>query len=132
MNRTHYIISQFFISFEDDLLRLFGSDRFRPMLEKLSGGEGEDSEQAVALILAFGMTMNFTFNEDGTGSTDSTYQDETQRAAFTYTVEDGKLTMTPEAEEGEAAAEPEEIDFRIEDGKLYMTMDDQTLIFSKK
>ncbi len=26
--------SQFFISFEDDLLRLFGSDRFRPMLEK--------------------------------------------------------------------------------------------------
>ncbi|MBQ4090024.1 MAG: preprotein translocase subunit SecA [Clostridia bacterium] len=27
--------SQFFVSFEDDLLRLFGSDRFRPMLEKL-------------------------------------------------------------------------------------------------
>ncbi len=27
--------SQFFISFEDDLMRLFGSDRFRPMLEKM-------------------------------------------------------------------------------------------------
>ena len=36
--------SQFFISFEDDLLRLFGSDRFRPMLEKLSGsGQGEEA-----------------------------------------------------------------------------------------
>ena len=35
--------SQFFISFEDDLLRLFGSDRFKPMLEKLSG----DGEEAI-------------------------------------------------------------------------------------
>ncbi|MBR7187610.1 MAG: SEC-C domain-containing protein [Clostridia bacterium] len=35
--------SQFFISFEDDLLRLFGSDRFRPMLEKLSGGAEEEA-----------------------------------------------------------------------------------------
>ncbi len=34
--------SQFFISFEDDLLRLFGSDRFKPMLEKLAG-EGEEA-----------------------------------------------------------------------------------------
>jgi len=36
--------SQFFISFEDDLMRLFGSDRFRPMLEKLSGQEEEAIE----------------------------------------------------------------------------------------
>ena len=35
--------SQFFISFEDDLMRLFGSDRFRPMLEKLSGGAEEEA-----------------------------------------------------------------------------------------
>ncbi len=35
--------SQFFISFEDDLMRLFGSDRFRPMLEKLSGGQAEEA-----------------------------------------------------------------------------------------
>ena len=34
--------SQFFISFEDDLMRLFGSDRFRPMLQKLSAG-GEEA-----------------------------------------------------------------------------------------
>ena len=34
--------SQFFISFEDDLLRLFGSDRFKPMLEKLSGAGGPE------------------------------------------------------------------------------------------
>ena len=37
--------SQFFISFEDDLLRLFGSDRFKPMLEKLSGSDG--AEEAI-------------------------------------------------------------------------------------
>ena len=36
--------SQFFISFEDDLMRLFGSDRFRPMLEKLSGSNEEAIE----------------------------------------------------------------------------------------
>ena len=35
--------SQFFISFEDDLMRLFGSDRFRPMLEKLAGGQNEEA-----------------------------------------------------------------------------------------
>ena len=35
--------SQFFISFEDDLMRLFGSDRFRPMLEKLAAGGEEEA-----------------------------------------------------------------------------------------
>ena len=35
--------SQFFISFEDDLMRLFGSDRFRPMLEKLSKDGQEEA-----------------------------------------------------------------------------------------
>ena len=34
--------SQFFVSFEDDLMRLFGSDRFKPMLEKLTAG-GEEA-----------------------------------------------------------------------------------------
>ena len=34
--------SQFFISFEDDLMRLFGSDRFRPILQKLTA-EGEEA-----------------------------------------------------------------------------------------
>ena len=36
--------SQFFISFEDDLMRLFGSDRFKPMLDKLAGGGDEAIE----------------------------------------------------------------------------------------
>ncbi len=35
--------SQFFISFEDDLMRLFGSDRFQPMLKKLTA----DGEEAI-------------------------------------------------------------------------------------
>ena len=42
--------SQFFISFEDDLMRLFGSDRFRPMLEKLSGGGNDDVPVDFALV----------------------------------------------------------------------------------
>ena len=37
--------SQFFVSFEDDLMRLFGSDRFKPMLEKLTAG-GEEAIEA--------------------------------------------------------------------------------------
>ena len=32
--------SQFFVSFEDDLLRLFGSDRIKPMVDKLITDEG--------------------------------------------------------------------------------------------
>ena len=39
--------SQFFISFEDDLMRLFGSDRFRPMLERLS----KSGEEAIEFSL---------------------------------------------------------------------------------
>ena len=39
--------SQFFISFEDDLMRLFGSDRFRPMLERLTAGGEEAIEFSV-------------------------------------------------------------------------------------
>jgi len=35
--------SQFFISFEDDLMRLFGSERFQPMLQKLSNAGGEEA-----------------------------------------------------------------------------------------
>ena len=34
--------SRFYVSFEDDLMRLFGSDRFKPMLEKLTAA-GEDA-----------------------------------------------------------------------------------------
>ena len=31
--------SQFFISLEDDLMRLFGSDRFKPLMDKLTGDD---------------------------------------------------------------------------------------------
>ncbi len=34
--------SRFFLSFDDDLLRIFGGDRFRGMMESLAGGDGED------------------------------------------------------------------------------------------
>ncbi|MBQ1820330.1 MAG: lipocalin family protein [Clostridia bacterium] len=94
----------------------------------LAGGEGEDAEQAVAMMMAFGMTMTFTFNEDGTGSEDASFRDETQSVPFTYTAENGKLTMVPQVEDQETS----ESDYRIEDGKLYLTVDDQALIFTKK
>ncbi len=39
--------SQFFISLEDDLMRLFGSDRIRPMVEKLGLEEGQAIEYGI-------------------------------------------------------------------------------------
>ena len=41
--------SQFFISFEDDLMRLFGSDRVRPIVEKLAG-QGDDVPVDFSLV----------------------------------------------------------------------------------
>ena len=42
--------SQFFISFEDDLMRLFGSDRFKPMIQKLSAGGDDDMPVDFTLV----------------------------------------------------------------------------------
>ena len=94
----------------------------------LTGGEGEETQQVVAMMMAFGMTMTFTFEKDGKGSMDATYGEETQSTAFTYEAKDGKLIMTSENEEDGVS----ESDFRIEDGKLYITVDGEALIFTKK
>ena len=94
----------------------------------LIGGEGEESEQYVAMMAAMAMTISFNFNEDGTGSMDTFYGSEFQSMAYTYTAEGGKLTMVPQSE-GESTAESP---YRIEDGKLYMSIGDQVMIFSKR
>ena len=45
--------SQFFISLEDDLMRLFGSDRVRPMIEKmLASGKMNETDALEYGILA--------------------------------------------------------------------------------
>lgn len=91
---------------------------------KLSDGTDEQSKQAVELMKAFGMEMKITFKEDGTGSMETSMGGETQAVAFTYTYENGTLTMT-ETESGSS------IDARIDGNKLIMEQDGAGLIFKK-
>ena len=88
---------------------------------ELSDGEGEEAQQSVQMLLAFGMTMEFTFNADGTGSMSTSYADETSTEEFTYTIEGNEIVI-----EGEGAP------YRIEGDLLYLTIDEETLIFKRK
>jgi len=87
----------------------------------LCGGEDEESQQYVDAILAFGMDMTMTFNEDGTGVFALFYAGESEEEAFTYTYEDGKLIL-----------EDDETLCRVEDGKLYFDMDNAKLVFERR
>ena len=92
---------------------------------ELDSGVGEEAEQAVALMKAFGMTMSITFNADGTGSMDSSYGDETNSEPFEYTYEDGVLKI-----DGEEAGEG--VSIKVEGNKLILESDGMQMIFKKK
>ena len=87
----------------------------------LTGGEGEEAEQSVSMLLAFGMSMEFTFNEDGTGEAVTTYDNESDTENFTYTIGNGQIVI-----DGEGA------DYRIENDQLYLGLDGMVLIFTRK
>ena len=87
----------------------------------LCGGEDEDSKQYVNMMLGLGMDMVFVFNEDGTGTMTMTYAGKSEETPFTYTFEDGGLTI-----------EEETVPCRIEDGKLYLDLDDAKLVFERR
>lgn len=87
----------------------------------LDSGVGEDAEQAVAMMKAFGMTMSITFNADGTGTMDSAFGEQTESIPFNYTYENGVLTM----EGGEA------VQLQIEGDKLVLDQDGSQMIFKK-
>lgn len=87
----------------------------------LCGGETEETQQYVDLMLSFGMEMTFVFNEDGTGSMSMSYGEESDDETFAYTLENGQIVI-----DGEGAA------YRIEDGLLHLTIDADALIFKRK
>ncbi|MBR4905285.1 MAG: zinc-ribbon domain-containing protein [Clostridia bacterium] len=87
----------------------------------LCGGEDEQTQQYVDMILGLGMDMVFVFNEDGTGSMSMVFGEETDAKEFTYTLEGDKLVIN-------GTGTP----YRIEDGLLHLTADDANLIFKRK
>lgn len=87
----------------------------------LCDGEGEESQQTVQMMLGLGMAMDFTFNEDGTGSLSTTYGEETDSQDFTYTLENGNIVIN-----GDGAP------YRIEDDLLYLMLDEIGLVFKRK
>ena len=91
---------------------------------ELDSGVGEEAEQVVALMKAFGMTMSITFNADGTGTMDSTYGEEKQSEPFNYTYENGVLKVDEGDEEG--------VNIKIEGDKLYLESEGMQMIFKKK
>lgn len=88
---------------------------------ELFDGEGEESQQTVQMLLAFGMTMEMTFNEDGTGAISTSYSGETETEEFGYTVEGDQLSVDGDS-----------MPYRIENGNLYISIDTDTLIFRRK
>lgn len=92
---------------------------------ELDSGVGEEAEQTVALMKAFGMTMSITFNADGTGSMDSSYGEENTSEPFNYTYENGVLKI-----DGEEAAEG--VSLKIEGNNLILESEGMQMIFKKK
>lgn len=88
---------------------------------ELYGGEDEQTQQYVDMMLGLDMNMVFVFNEDGTGSVSTAFQGEEDKQEFTYTLENGEIVI-----DGEGAP------YRIEDGLLHLTADDAKLVFKRK
>ena len=88
---------------------------------ELDGGEDEQTQQYVDMMLGLGMNMVFVFNEDGTGSVSTAFQGEEDKQEFTYTLENGEIVI-----DGQGAP------YRIEDGLLHLTADDAKLVFKRK
>lgn len=88
----------------------------------LDSGVGEEAEQTVALLKAFGMSMTITLNEDGSGMLEVSYGGEAESQPFSYTYEDGVLTI----QNGNTLA------LSIEDGQLILEQEGMQLIFVKE
>ena len=88
---------------------------------ELSGGVGEEAQQSVALMLAFGMKMEFTFNADGTGSSYISMGDDVDEESFTYTIEGNQLVV-----DGEGA------EFTLDGDTLTIEMNGEGMIFTRK
>lgn len=87
---------------------------------RLYGGEDDETQQYVDLMLGMGMDMVFVFNEDGTGSLSVTFNGESEENSFTWSLEDGEIVI-----DGTGAP------YRIEDGLLHIVAEDTALIFQR-
>ncbi len=88
---------------------------------ELSAGEGEEAEQVVAMMLAFGVTMSFEFTKDGKATMTTKMGDDVETEDATYEFKDGKLYM-----DGSPA------DCTIDGNKMTIDVDGTKLIFKKK
>jgi len=87
----------------------------------LFSGEDGETQSYVDLMISLGMSMEFVFNADGTGSLSMIYGEENDFEEFTYTIENGQIVIN-----GSGAP------YRIEDGMLHLTADDVALVFKRK
>ena len=88
---------------------------------ELDRGSGTEAEQAVALMKAFGMSMSFTFNADGTGAMVYSYGEESETTDFNYEVKDGQIVI-----DGEGA------DYAINGNELTINVEGTQMVFKKK
>ena len=90
----------------------------------LDSGVGEEADQYVSLMKAFGMEMSLEFNEDGTGKMNTVIGEESSSEEFKYEIKDGVITI-----EG---AEESAGSIKLEGDKLIMEADGMQIVFKKK
>ena len=90
---------------------------------ELDSGIGEEGEQMVQLLKAFGMSMSITFKADGTGTIDTEGMGQKDSQPFNYTYENGVLTI--DGTEGGN-------NLKIEGNKLILEQDGVGMVFKKK
>ena len=113
----------------DPLAELYGTWvlDFESMMSELS-------EEERAMMEAFGVTadqftMEYTFNEDGTGKVTGNMMGETMEEEFTYTAKDGRLeiTATVDGETNTTGA-----NYEIKDDTLTITEEGESMTFKRK
>ena len=90
---------------------------------KLDSGTNDEADQYVQLVKAFGMEMEITFKEDGTGSVETSMAGETQSSPFNYTYENGNLKIEGADDTGK---------MYLDGNKLILESEGMGLVFKKK
>ena len=94
----------------------------------------ELSEEERALMESLGVTadqftMEYTFNEDGTGKVTGNMMGETMEEEFTYTAKDGRLEITATVD-GETKTTG--ANYEIKDDTLTITEEGESMTFKRK
>lgn len=89
----------------------------------LDSGVGDEAEQSVALMKAFGAEMLIEFKDDGKGVLSTSYGGETDSDDFQYEFKDGNITIVGADSAGS---------IKLDGNNLIMESDGMQLIFKKK